>query len=370
MRKFKLDLYKDFQQYFNLLDVLIKNESSNKELFLEDIDISPSSYRRAKNEGNKIGEIILQKLARHFNYNLCDECIIDQIEDKINEIYYAIYYKDYKRYDEYFDWLDDMLSKRYIIYPIFTLFKLLMILNSKKSPRNILNGLNDLYFEIKSYESFYEEELIEIVEILDVTFKKDIDNYFLSKTYKNELTYHTLATRCNLSGRYLESIYFCKLAKEKFITDENYKRIYYINLTLISNYNFLLMFHEADLLVQKQLLNLNSINDVGDEYEFTKSLYIITCLGLKKYDEVINSLEKKEGLTLTQIVCLLISYYFYDKNNYYITYNELISEEESENIILCLKYLNEILKSNNKKKVQELERYDINKTVLEILKKM
>lgn len=38
MKKFKLDLYKDFQKYFYLLDVLIKNESKNKDLFLEDME--------------------------------------------------------------------------------------------------------------------------------------------------------------------------------------------------------------------------------------------------------------------------------------------------------------------------------------------
>ena len=38
MKKFKLDLYKDFQQYFYLLYVLIKNESKNKDLFLEGME--------------------------------------------------------------------------------------------------------------------------------------------------------------------------------------------------------------------------------------------------------------------------------------------------------------------------------------------
>lgn len=370
MKKFKLDLYKDFQQYFYLLDVLIKNGAANKDLFLEDIDISPSSYRRAKNEGNKIGEVILEKLAEHFNYKLCDDETIDLIEDKINEIYYAIYYKDYEKYDEYFNWIENMLSKRYIIFPIFYLFKILMILNSQNNPMSILNELSDLYSEIKSYESFYENELLEIIEILDVTFKKDIDNYFLSKTYVNELTYHTLATRCNLLGRYIESIYFCKLVKEKFIADENYKRVYYINLTLISNYNYLLKFREADLLVQKQLLNLKSLNSIGDEYTFTNVLYIITCLGLKKYYKVIELIDNKECTTLTETICLLISHYYTNIKKYSDTYNEFVTEEENEELITCLKTLNDILKSNNKKKIQELECYDINKSVLEILKKM
>lgn len=370
MKKIKLDLYKDFQQYFYLLDVLIKNVSANKDLFLEDIDISPSSYRRSKNDGNKIGEIILPKLTTYFNYNLCDKDTIDQIESKINEIYFAIYYKDYENYDEYFNWLENMLSKRYLLFPIFLLFKLLMMINSQNNPRTIINELTDLYNEIKSYQSFYENELLEIIEILDVTFKKDIDNYFLSKTYVNELTYHTLATRCNLLGRYIESIYFCKILKEKLIADENYKRVYYINLTLISNYNYLLMFREAEVLVLKQLLNLKALNNIGDEYNFTNLLYTITCLGLKKYNKVIELLDDKKSTTLTETVCLLTSHYFTNKDKYLENYNEFISNVKNEKTLACLKTLNVLLKSNNKKKVLELEQYDINKSVLEILKKM
>lgn len=48
MKKFNLNIYKDYQIYFNLLGVLIKNVSSNRKQYLEDINISPSSYRRAK----------------------------------------------------------------------------------------------------------------------------------------------------------------------------------------------------------------------------------------------------------------------------------------------------------------------------------
>ena len=51
MKRFNLELYKDFKIYFNLLDILIKNVSSNIELYLENINISPSSYRRVKKDG-------------------------------------------------------------------------------------------------------------------------------------------------------------------------------------------------------------------------------------------------------------------------------------------------------------------------------
>lgn len=370
MKKITLQSYKDFKQYFSLLDVLIKDTSSNKDLFLEDIDISPSSYRRAKNEGNKIGEIILKKLSKHFGYKTCSLNFINQIEDRINEIYYDIYYKDYTNYDIHLNWLDNMISEKYIIFPIFKLFKLLMIINNKNNPRDVLKVNQVLYDEIKNYEKFYEQELLEILEILDVTFKQDIDDYFLSRTYINELTYHTLASRCSVLGRYLESIYFCEIAKEKYILDENYKRVYYINLILISNYNYLFKFDEAYLLTQKQLHNLKALKEFGKEYEFTELLQIIACLGLKKYDKVIELLYDKENVTLTETISLLVALYYTNINKYKTIFTEFVLEMENSNSIQTLNLLNEILTTNNRKKINELGSQNINKCLLEILKKM
>lgn len=65
-----------------------------------------------------------------------------------------------------------------------------------------------------------------IIELFDVIFKKEVDDYFLAIEYKNEMSYHILASRYYAMKRYLESIYFCNKAKEKYIHDENYKRVY------------------------------------------------------------------------------------------------------------------------------------------------
>lgn len=368
MKKFKLNVYKDFKQYFNLLDVLIKTESSNKELFLEEINISPSSYRRVKKDGNKIGDTILTKLAKYFKYNLCKSTLIDEIEIKINIIYFDIYYKDYKNYEDHYKWLEEMINKRYIIFPIFKLFKLLMIVNDKNNPINIQNIYRELYNEVTEYKDFYGKEFEEILEILDVTFKEELDDYYLSNDYVNELTYHTLASRCTVMGRYLESIYFCNVVKNKYFEDENYKRIYFINLILMANYNYLLKFEKSNLLAQKQLLNLESIKNYDLEYQLTKGAYAITCLGLKDYKEVINVLHDKDRLTLTELVSLLISFYNTDIKEYKELYEEYIPTNENSETYKCLVLLDDIL-HNNKKRIYELDQFNINKCILEILKK-
>jgi len=370
MKKFTLNTYKDIKYNFLIFDVLIKSKASNIELFLEEMDISPSSYRRAKKEGNKIGETILDKLSKYFNYNLCSNELIDEIEEKINKIYYNIYYKYYDDYENHYKWLDEMINQKYIIFPIFKLFKLLMIMNDQVSVTFVIPENQELFNEIKLYNDYLSNGLTEIIELVDVTFKKDIDDQFLANNYNNELTHHTLASRCYVMKRYLESIYFCNKAKEKYIKDENYKRVYYINLALITNYNFLFKFEDAYLLAEKQLKTLESIKNIGAEYELTSKLYVVSCLGLKKYDEVISVLSKKERIKLSELMCLLISYYFTDRKEYDDLYNDLKSGNENSNVYKCSKILNDFLITNDKKIILEVEPYDINKCILEILKKM
>ena len=167
----------------------------------------------------------------------------------------------------------------------------------------------------------------------------------------------------------MESIYFCNKVKEKYINDENYKRVYYINLTLISNYNFLLSFDDASLLAQKQLKTLESTKNLGMEYELTNKSYIVTCLGLKKYNHIINMLSTKAKLKLTEICCLLISFYHVDREKYDNLVKELLMSDNNSITYKFVKLLNSILKSNNKKVINELENFDINKSIIEILKK-
>ena len=244
-----------------------------------------------------------------------------------------------------------------------------MIINDQIHPVQMQITNYELYEEIKKYELFFNDELLEIVEIADVTFINEIDDYFLSKSFKNELTYHTLASRCTALGRYLESIYFCKKVKEMYINDENYKRIYYINLILIADYNYLLKFENSNLLAEKQLRNLSAIKNNDLEYQLTKSIYVMTFLGLKDYKKVISLLENKQNYKLTEMVCLLISYYAINKSEYNKIYNELITKIRNENNKNCLILLHEVLNDKSKKRVIDLDKYNINKCIIEILKK-
>ena len=66
MLKIKFDEYKENKQYLLLFDVLIKKEHNNKDLFLEDIDITPSSYRRAKSTEQNIHKVYPRYFFQYF----------------------------------------------------------------------------------------------------------------------------------------------------------------------------------------------------------------------------------------------------------------------------------------------------------------
>lgn len=370
MKKFDLSIYKDCKQYFIMFYVLIKGVNSNKESFLESILISPSSYRRAKNDGNKIGKQITKELCEYFRLKPFKDSIIDELEKKINAIYFNVYYKIFDTYNDDLKWIEDMISQNYIFFPILKLLKLIMLLNGVKSPNTIINENQELFNEVMSYENFYTGMLLELLEIVEVSFKQDVDDYFLARRYKNELTYYTISTKCMLLNKYIESIHFCQIAKHSFIKEENYKRVYYANLTLLSNYNSLFKFEEAYELANRQLLSLESIKANEFEYLATKRHYIVSCVGLKKYQEVVDKLINESDFNTTEICSLLISSYHLNNAEYKKYYSKLINEEDDPKNIELFNLLNRYLKNKEKKILLQLEQYKFSKTLKEILKKM
>ena len=367
MNEINLSIYKENQIYFYMFDVLIKNTNSNKEEFLESIYISPSSYRRAKLEGKKIGNQLIKELCDYFKLKTFNIELIEEVENKLNEIYFAMYYKIYDSYEIYLEWLENMINEKYIFFPILKLFKLFLLLNHyAKGPLDMINENENLFEEIKKYKNFYNENILEVFEIIETVNLKEIDKEILSKNYTNELICFGLASRCNLKGRLIESIYFAGIAKKKFIEAENYKRVYYTNLILLSSYNMLCRFEEAYELAKKQVLSLNSIGNKEFEYRSSERSYLTACVGLCKFKEVIESLEKKDVLEVSEVCLLLISQYQIDKKEYIEILKSLENESTKELFLL----LDNFLKTKDKKIIEKLEKYRIHPPIFEILKRM
>ena len=370
MKKIDLSVYKEFKQYFLFYDVIIKGEKSNKEEWLKANSLSPSSYRRAKEDGNKIGIEILKELNEKFSYNMIDNNIVDEIEKKINEIYFNIYYKKVELYAENMEWIEEWLEKKYIIEPILLLFKLLLIINSKIDPKRILVEYITLYNDIQKYINFLNADLQEVWEVISISFQNDINEEILSKTYKNELSYFTLSSKCILNGRYIEALYFADKAKQIFIKEENAKRIYHINLNLMSAYNYLEKYIECNLLAQKQMLALESYKCYENEYLFAQKHYIVSCLGLGEYNQIIDLLSKKNGLNKTEYCCILISKYKINKFEYDKYYHSLITSTCSKNDLSYFELINKFINKNDKRLIEEIEKHRLTSSIIKILKKM
>ena len=116
--------YKDEVIYFSLFDILIKKVAPNRDIYLEDMDISPTTYKRCKNIQSKKSKEIIEKLSKHFGYIRPTNEFIDELEERINRIYHNIYYKIESKYEEDIQYLDSLISEKLLLFPIFKLLKL------------------------------------------------------------------------------------------------------------------------------------------------------------------------------------------------------------------------------------------------------
>jgi len=368
VNKINLSVYKNSNQYFIFYDIKIKEIYSNKEYYQESKDISPSSYRRAKQKPSKKGVEILKKLNDEFSLKMINEKIIDKIEKKLNIIYNNIYYKKDNCYIDDMNWIDDYLEKKYIIMPILLLFKLLLLTSQNSNPKKIIHENRELYKTVKKYEKFYNSDLLELLEIIDITFTEEMSVAVLTKTYKNELSYFTLSSKCLLEKKYIESIFFAEKCKKEFIHKENAKRIYYINLNLMTIYNHLHRYEECYMLSKNQMIALESYEYKGFEYETALKHHVIACLGLKKFNEIDELLKNKKELNITETICLLISLFNVDKKEYNETYFNLTNKLQNGKFKEILLILNEILLKKDYKAIEKLENQKINVVLLDIIK--
>lgn len=371
MKQIDLFEYKGFQRYFIFFDIVIKKDYSNKELFLESLNIAPSSYRRAKKFGNMIGEKILIKLCHKFHYQMINENLITDFAQRLNKIYFNIYYKKYDLYDEDMAWLNEMLTKNYLFYPVLLMFKLLMALNSKDSPRDLIKQNEDIYAEIMQFEPFFNDDLKYIYEIIQVAFIENVATNPNVFNYKNELSYYTLSSKLLLAAKYIESLYFSEKAKERFLQEENYKRVYYINLNIMANFNYLKRYNDCYNLAQKQLITLEAQNLCFFEYNNTRKHFVIACLGLGKYKEIIDILDDINSLNMTELCSLCISYYKTNKNEYNNFFNGLINNNvHSREDIYYFENLNRFILKKDKEALEVIKASKIAKSLCPIIEKM
>ncbi|MFA6661399.1 MAG: hypothetical protein WCS56_00030 [Bacilli bacterium] len=372
MEKFDYSIYKETRIYLVLYDAYIKHQGMSKEVLFEKLYINNSSYRRARDYEQNVGRQIVDQLSSHYGFVVPTKDLIDELEIFTNKVYKNMYYKIYTSYDEDLKYIEELLEKKSLFFPVLNLLKLLLIVNSQDHAFNVLNTYGTLFNDVKIYYTFLTEELKQIFEILSIFFEDTtVEDGDWEKDYDNPMTYQILASKCNLRKKYIESIFYANEAKKILLNDFNFKRLIYVNQTIMNSMLYVGNYSECYKLAVKQIASLESLNFTQFELESANMFLAVSLLGLKEYHKVIQLLENIESFNLTFITCLLVSLYKTNKNEYQLFYKENILENDlSKNDKDYCNSLNSYLKINNKSILNTLSKYDLMGSVIKILKKI
>ncbi len=375
MKKFDLSKYKENQPYFYFFDVFIKELGLSKETFLIKIGVAPSSYRKCRKGELNIGNDIVAMIARNLSLKVPSPEFIDEFEKFINKVYFDIYYKNYKTYAEDLVYVDELLKENNLLFPIIKLLKIFMIAASNEDVDKIRTTNNELYEEIIKYETFLNYGVFELFEVVYLVFTDAISRDHWIKNYDNGMSYYVLSTRSYFAERYIESLFYGEKCKSILFNDGNINRLFYLNNILMSSLISVENFEECYNVAAKQLLALKSLDSLQEsQYMRCRKFKIVSLLGKREYKKIVEDYWDDESMTLTEVICILISLYQIKQNDKKYTkyeeyYKDLDVESLSSEYSQPIKMIDELLKNKNKAKkiIPELRKYGIMKNLEKIL---
>lgn len=370
MYKVNLQEYKNSKIYFQLFDVFLKDIAIKKEDYLIEHGINPSSYRLSRKIEQNVGKAIIENLTNIYNYTMPDEKEIDDIEYNLNLIYEDMYYKIYTNYEKYLKYIDELDSKNFVIFPIVKLFKLFLNCNNNKGYEKQIIDNEDLFKELTKYKSFLNNSLIEIFEIFEIVYQKNDVSYYMMKHYDNTLVYFMLASKSLGELKYAECIYFINICKERLIKENNFKRLISLYYKLMQCQLYFRDYEECYNFSKQVLLMCKSFDITGYEYNTAQKNFVVSCIALGKYEEIVKLYDNKESVNYNELCFYLVALYEYDKVKYEEAikeYSKAVEEINDNFIKLILIIINDYNTKGNKKRLDELNQY-IMLTFLKILK--
>lgn len=364
-----LNEYKETKIYFKLFDVLLKDLQMNKEDFLLEHNITPSSYRLARKVEQNVGKAIILKLAEIYGLTISSDDELNKIEEQLNKIYFDIYYKNYDYYDKYVEYINEMINKRLLIEPILKLFKLFLLCNSNKPIKNVYNDNYELFKEIDSYKNFYNKDIIEIYNILNLFFNNAIKGEEKHQEYKNPMSYQILASRCYLEEKYIEAIYYATKACDILLEEMNFKRYVTVERTLMACNLCIGDYKQCYLSSDKFLHSVKALNYSKFEIDAAEDYYYASLLGLKQFDLIYNKLKETNTFNMNKFTCFFVSMYKKDKTLFskYIQENIDFNESNNQNNDY-IKLLILFLKNNDKKQLDKIKNNSVMKGIIKVLK--
>ena len=371
MKKFDFTIYKSTRQYFLMYDVLIKEKVPNRDNFLIDNDIPPSSYRRCKASEQHGGREIVDKLAKVLHLTTTTDEEIDEIEKFASKVYYQMTYKIFKSYKEDIEYIKGLLEKNHILFPVLELLLLFLYMNDNRTVKDVIDDYTELFNKVKKYKVFLSEELMEIYELTYIYFKGANKEEIYLKTYTNAIAYSILAAQAYNRGDYITCLYFSNRSKEICEKEGNVRRILRLNKNIMICLLHVGNYDECYELASRQILILESL-EIEDESLLTaRKFLLVASIGCEKYRKVLELLQIKDELNLTEITCLMIAYYNLNKKEYENYVKNGINYDANDKIFLkYINALNNFIKKPNKKYLEKLNNSEIVSPMKKIFKKM
>lgn len=371
MKKFDFTIYKSTRQYYLMYDVLIKEKVPNRDNFLIDNDIPPSSYRRCKASEQHGGREIVDKLAKVLHLTTTTDEEIDEIEKFASKVYYQMTYKIFKSYKEDIEYIKGLLEKNHIMFPVLELLLLFLYMNDNRTVKDVIDDYTELFNKVKKYKVFLSEELMEIYELTYIYFKGANKEEIYLKTYTNAIAYSILAAQAYNRGDYIACLYFSNRSKEICEKEGNVRRILRLNKNIMISLLYVGNYSECYELASRQILILESLKIEDESLDLARKFLVVASIGCEKYDKVIENLERKSELNLTEITSLMIAYFKTNRKKYDNYLNNRLNYYETDKVYLkYINTLNAFLKKPEKKRLEKLENSEIMAPMKKIFKKM
>ena len=130
-------------------------------------------------------------------------------------------------------------------------------------------------------------------------------------------------------------------------------------------------YEECYELASRQILILESLDINDHTMKLAKKGLLVASIGCEKYEKVLELLQIKDELNLTEITCLMIAYYNTNRKEYESYFKYGINYDKSEKVFLkYINTLNNFIKKPNKKYLEILENSEIMAPMKKIFKKM
>lgn len=362
IKKFKLDeYYNNHKPSILFFDTLIKERVLEKGVtideFLEDLYITPSSFRRVRAKNQPIGKEITEILLEEFNMN---ELKIEK-KNKYENLLQKIYDYSYYRLDgilQFEDEIDECINDNNILKPIFILFKLLI--NCHKVTENyskeaIQEKNKELYETVKKFNNgYYINAFVDLLFIIDVLYLRgnvDLEyaNQILTNSDIKGMVSFAISSHFMMTAEYSNATYFSKKCEKYLVDDYNYNRLFILNVNLCSCYNKLGDYEITCDMAEKQI---HASQVLGFKIVETQTIRVlmVAFLGLKKYKEIIDNMNEVKDKTFIEYIFLLLAYFkLYPKDYKFVIdqfNNRKIKNIEDKLFTIVLNYIENPCKIN------------------------